>query len=205
MLSMNKLLDTAHLSSKVFAWLAVFALALLLLPNGVLALFSLDQLPARIKPLAGGVLLASLCGLAVNGAVYFWSKRAEWKATKAERDRTLQAIANLDQAEKAVLREFFVQSQHIIDLPLTHPTVSGLVHKGVLVVTTALGTRGLAGSLFPCYISDLADRNLTPEMIELPLNPTPEEIARIKASRPNFLAPSQQDDDPGVPPDLWNL
>lgn len=202
--SMNKLLDTANLSTKVFAWIAVFSLAFLLLPGVVMEWLGLDNLP-RLRSLIGGMLLVSVSGLAVNGAIFFWSKQNTRKAKKEEQDRTLKAIANLDQAEKAVLREFFVQSQQIIELPLTHPTVSGLVHKGVLTVTTALGSRSLVGSLFPCYISELADRNLTPEMIDLPLNPTPEDVARIQATRPNFLTQAQPDDDPGVPPDLWNV
>lgn len=204
MLTMNKMLDTANLSTKVFAWIAVFSLAFLILPTGLMEWLGLADFP-RLRSLMGGMLLASCSGLTVNGVIVFRSKQTTRKALKEEQERTLKAIANLDQAEKAVLREFFVQSQHIIELPLTHPTVSGLVHKGILTVTTALGSRSLVGSLFPCYISELADRNLTPDMIDLPLNPSPEEIARIQASRPNFLTQPQQDDDPGVPPDLWNV
>lgn len=117
-----------------------------------------------------------------------------WFTARSAQVRVVEVIAQLDYAEKAVLREFFIQRRHVIELPFDHPTVTGLVRKGILRLSGTQGYRSLAGSVFPVVLTGAARALLTPEHVELPHNPNEQEVRAIRETRPNFLSEIERHD-----------
>lgn len=62
------------------------------------------------------------------------------------------ALYNLDDKEIAVLREFFIQGQNTLQLPVGHPVVAGLIEKGILEQVGMIGENSLVGPLFSLSI-----------------------------------------------------
>jgi hypothetical protein len=93
-----------------------------------------------------------------------------------------------------VLREFFIQGKHVIELPVDHPTVAGLLQKGIVSLSGHQGYRGSAGSIFPVRLAKSARMLLAPVYVDLPTNPTDAELEEIRAERPNFLREIQRHD-----------
>lgn len=119
---------------------------------------------------------------------------AVWKVFSRKRNRAKALLAisnslqNLDAQEQAVLREFFIQGQNTLRLPIDHPVVAGLSAKGILVGVGNAGERSLAGMLFPLAIRDDI-REHSSAMIGLPAteNPSQQEIEWLKRNRPEFM------------------
>lgn len=86
-----------------------------------------------------------------------------------------------------MLREFYIQGKHTIELPMENPTVVGLRNKGILYIAGKYGQHTSAGMLIPFAIRDEARELIASETIDLPLGePSQQDIERITNSRPEF-------------------
>jgi Super-infection exclusion protein B len=105
------------------------------------------------------------------------------KLTKLSKER----LRNLDHAEKSVLREFYIQGQNTINLPMDHSVVAGLLSSGVLSIVGQHGKHSLAGMLVSMKIPDRLTEVITPEMLELPVGePSEQDIEFLRENRPPF-------------------
>lgn len=94
-----------------------------------------------------------------------------------------------------MLREFFLQGRNVIELPFDHPTVAGLARKGVVEIAGSQGYRSLAGNVFPVTVSESAKELLTLEHVDLPTQPSEEDMQRIRQERSNFMRDIARHDD----------
>ncbi len=100
----------------------------------------------------------------------------------------LESVQNLDNHEKAVLREFYIQDKNTLKIPMDNPTVSGLVNKHILYLVGQYGEMSVVGMLFNYSISNVARENLTYELLELPIGePSKQEIEQIRINRPSWM------------------
>ncbi len=156
-------------------------------PAGFIAALKLDDFIDKTGTFLGFALIASASLVIINATI--WAAgiiRTKFKKYKwsIELDSVLK---NLDHSEKAVLREFYLQGQHTIDLPVDHATVVGLTNKRIIVVAGSVGTQAAAGILFACKIHKEVERRLSPVLIDMPPGkPTDEEAKRILGLRPEF-------------------
>jgi hypothetical protein len=105
------------------------------------------------------------------------------------RRSVIAEIKKLDPKEKAVLREYFIQCQNTILLPVDHPVVSGLIEKGMLHTAGDLCEYSVAGVLFPVALQPHVKEMLKPSMFDLPSGqPTEADIKRLKNTRPEFIS-----------------
>lgn len=189
-----KLFDITKLPSKVFAWLALLSGAYVLSPNSLLELFHLHRFPVEYKSYAGAIFVAATSFLIINGFLWSWQKVAHFFRVRATRRSVRQAIMELDADEIAVLREFYIQGKHVIELPLDHPTVAGLRNKRIVLVASNAGYRDLAGSVFPVQLSEHAKSLITQETLRVAEVPTEQDIDRIRAERPNYISQIEKTD-----------
>jgi hypothetical protein len=108
------------------------------------------------------------------------------RVTKKLKERVLREIQNLDSHEKALLREFSIQGKTTLQLPLDNDTVVGLLNKGILYQASSTGFTYTHGVYFPYSISATAFDNLTLQLLELPENPTDDDMHRILNERPSW-------------------
>ena len=184
---LSSIFDLTKLPAKVVAWVSFVTALLLFLPTVALQKVGLDGIPTQYKPYVGVLFLASSVLLLVN--VFVWGAGQIGLKVKAriEKNSIVNTLRNLDPSQRALLREFYIQSRHVIELPVDHPTVAGLRLNAVLVLSSVEGYRSLAGSVFPCSLSDVAKGYITPELLQLPRQPTETEVERIRLERPNFV------------------
>jgi hypothetical protein len=184
---LSRLFDITKLPSKFFAWAVGLTGLFLFLPSDYLARLHLSELPKEYKGYAGVVFVGALSFLLINFVLWCWGGIKRSFKRRAAKRRAVEAVSNLDPAEQRVLREFMLQGRDVIELPLDHPTVAGLTRKGVLVLAGSQGYRSLAGSVFPVTLTESAKDLLTPDHVDLPSQPSPQDIERVRAERPNFM------------------
>lgn len=182
-----KLFDITKLPSKFFAWVALLSGSYVFLPNTVLSALHLADFPPEYRSYAGVAFVAATSFLLINFVIWCASKvRRQISKRRFKRD-VLASLSDLDRDEVAVLREFFIQGRHVIELPVDHPTVAGLMNKHVIVMASRTGYRNLAGNVFPVQLADAAKPLLSAELLSLPQQPTEEDVERIRNERPNYM------------------
>ncbi|MBE2282287.1 MAG: superinfection exclusion B family protein [Prosthecobacter sp.] len=158
-------------------------------PESVLKLLRIDGLKQEFGTYVGLTFLVStlIVSLHVITSIWAWIQRRS--RFSESRVRTMQALAQLDPKEKAILREFYIQGQNTLQMPVDQAVVSGLIAKGVLCRVGTMGERSLAGLLFPVQLTQEADALVTSSLIEMPDEPISDhELDFLRKNRPEFLA-----------------
>jgi hypothetical protein len=153
-----------------------------------------------IAAIASGVLLAALL---IRKVFLRWRKSMQLaKEEKAHSEETSQekqfmeetlhsSISTLDNCEKAILREFFIQKRNAIQVPEEDIAVASLLQEGI-IHTIGDGKQVLGiGWVYPVSLSLSAAaiiKGSGPQVIGFPPGiPTSEQVKRIQSSRPGFV------------------
>lgn len=184
----SKLFDIGKLPTKIVTWIAIFSGALLFAPPRVLASLRLDTFVKDYGFYIGLAFLGSAILLAINIILALWRSLLRWSSSRKWRSGLRDTVATFDAAEKAVLREFFIQGKNTLRLPVDDPAVSALRRKQILQLVGELGEGSLVGVLFPLAIHPEARAVLTAKSLDLPAGqPTDADRNRILDSRPPFM------------------
>lgn len=92
-------------------------------------------------------------------------------------------IENLGWYEKALVREFYITGHDTIFLPINNPTVNGLVSKRILMQISSTGSIVRYEPCFSFCLTELAKKHITNINIELPNNPTLDQLSLISQNR----------------------
>lgn len=185
---LSKIFDIHKLPFKVIFWVAVVSGILLFAPPNFIDKLKLSGFLSAFGSYIGVVFVSSLALVAIN-AIGWLGLKAKGKAGHWKWKNELEnVLCNLDHAEKAVIREFYIQGKYTIELPMDNPTVVGLLNKGIVYIAGKYGQHTLAGILIPFAISDEARKLINSDIINLPVGePSKMEIQRIRDSRPDFV------------------
>lgn len=104
-----------------------------------------------------------------------------------KRHRLIRYVKKLDEQEKAVLREFIIQGQNTMEMPVEDKTVAGLIYKGVLEKIGSKGEYSVRGPMLPVVISPVAKKHMNPQMLGMPSVLTDETRQTLAESRPQFI------------------
>lgn len=183
----TKIVEIVRLPLK-YMWAVVLVTAFLLFaPDSWLRRVAVDSFRTAHQQTIGILFLASLALVLVSA---FESSQG-FVGRRIRRRRLIRnaidEIEQLDPSEKAVLREFSIQAQDALQLPVSDATVAGLIEKGVLVSVGTLFEKSKAGILFPVTIRKEVKPLLTLDHIDMPENPTDADIERLKDERPEFV------------------
>lgn len=182
-----KIFDITKLPSKFFAWVALLSGLYLFLPSSAIEVLNLGHFPPDYKAYAGGAFVGSSSFLVINLFILIWSAIHRTWSRRGLKRSVKRALEELDRDEVAVLREFMLQGRHVIELPVDHPTVAGLINKHVIYLASRTGYRDLAGNVFPVQLSCTTKDFLTPALLSVPLEPTQQDIERIRDERPIYM------------------
>jgi len=191
----SKLIEAAKLPTRFILCVFLVAAALLFLPQSLLGSFHLKEFIEKYGLYIGITALGSGALLLFDFIIYSWKATKNTIGHRKIKKAALERIQNLDSAEKAVLREFFLQGQNTIKLPMDHPVVAGLLSCGILNFVGSHGRMSLAGMLFSMKISNFIREQLTSELLELPTSqPTQDEIKFLRNNRPSFMSNIHRED-----------
>ena len=143
--TLETLLSFTRLPLKWWAILTVVAGLLLFGPETIQGRVLGDTPDARIEiPLTIGFLLGT-CVVAWAAGEALWGWRRRSVRERRYREHVHEALGSLDALEQAVLREFYHCGVDALELPVSHPSVAGLLKKGLLEQAGSLGRASLGG------------------------------------------------------------
>lgn len=164
---MSRIFDLSKIPTKFVGAIALLTFLVTYLPERFLESLNLLSFKEDYGSYFGLAFLVSLAVLSVEFIVwvFFLFRRAAIKRSVARsvRDR----LRDLDQSEKAVLREFIIASSRTIKLPIEQPAVSSLINAGVLEQAAVIGSRTMVGSVFSLTLSDEANKELSLDFLDL--------------------------------------
>jgi hypothetical protein len=134
-----------------------------------------------------GIIILGAAALAVL-ILYLLSRLITliWTAF-SKRRRMIRYVKKLDDPEKAVLREFIIQGENTLEMPVEDKTIAGLMAKGVLEAISSKGEYAIRGLMLPVAISPAAKKHMNPMMLGMPAALTDESRQQLAESRPQFI------------------
>ena len=184
---LKKLFEIDKTPTKVLLLFSVITGGLLFLPANFLEQLKLQKLEEQYGHIFGLVFLLTTGMIVINICIWIITTISNRKGKSRFRNSIQNSLENLDEQEKATLREFAIKGQNTIQLPIDDAVVSGLMRKGILRQVSSLGRPHLLGGLlFPMEISKIAADNLTLEHLDLSKEPSDELRDRVLNSRPKW-------------------
>lgn len=106
----------------------------------------------------------------------------KWKKKFAKRIRTL------DRFEKAILREFILNGQKSIDMPIDNSAVAGLLNNNILVMNRQFNnTSIMKGMIVSLSINEYVLEILKPRDIDWSDPPSEQQIKNANKNRPEWI------------------
>jgi hypothetical protein len=163
----GKIGDFLKLPTKYFGLVAIVTGAVLLLPEKILERLHIDKIPPPYGTILGIVFLMSIGLVVVNSLSWMAARFQRYRQISQRREFLRESVNKLDDAERAVLREFFLHGQTTIQLPFDHPVIAGMMTCGILQPVGRFGRHSRAGMMFSFRISDSADEFITSDVLGL--------------------------------------
>ncbi|QDF68245.1 hypothetical protein FJQ87_17585 [Shewanella sp. SNU WT4] len=172
----------------VMLWLLLASTALLIMPVSLLEWLRVADVVAAYDHFIGLIMLIA--------AAYFVSRIMSFlmdEAISLLKDKRLgetieQKVSVLDLAERAVLREFFLQAKSVLTLPINDMAVKGLANSGILQCVGNEHHYAIHGPTADYRIALKARSYLNRKILRLPAGePNPEEMQLLLRTRPAFM------------------
>lgn len=184
----SKIIEAAKLPTKFIVVIFSVSFALLFLSEETLTSLKLADFVKKFGLYIGITALTSGVLLTIESISYVWNRVADSISSRKFKKSSLERLNKLDPSEKSVLREFYLQGQNSLKLPMDHPVVAGLINVGIIRLIGQHGRMSAAGMLFSMKISDFVRENLTYDLLDLPSGePSHQEIEFLKGNRPPFM------------------
>lgn len=184
----SKIIEAVKLLTKFIVVIFSVSFALLFLSEETLTSLKLADFVKKFGLYIGITALTSGVLLTIESISYVWNRVADSISSRKFKKSSLERLNKLDPSEKSVLREFYLQGQNSLKLPMDHPVVAGLINVGIIRLIGQHGRMSAAGMLFSMKISDFVRENLTYDLLDLPSGePSHQEIEFLKGNRPPFM------------------
>lgn len=185
---LKNLFDLTKLPAKFFFLFAVLSGFILFADNALLEKIHLDKLNETYGWIVGLVFIASSGLVVVNFIIWLFKYiRTQFKIRKIKKGFR-ERLKSLDFHEKSVLREFLINQQTSIEMPIDDPVVSGLLKKRILVINKQFGNGFMmTGSYASLSLNEHAEKHLNLSDIGLSENPSEEEVLQVRQNRPKWI------------------
>lgn len=183
---LEKLFDIKKIPTKLIFVLWLSSALILFIPEHTFAKLNLKDFLTDYGKFIGITFVISSAFLLVTLFTYLPRQFSKRKIRNEAKATILKEIGNLGFHERALLREFYINSKDTLQLPMDNDTVVGLQNKHILYQVSRTGFTYIHGAYFTYAITEFAKEHLTHEMIDLPKNPTEQDIERIRNDRPTW-------------------
>lgn len=185
---LSKLFDLEKLPSKIVFLFGVATGIVLFSPASWSESLGSGTLLEHYRPYIGLVFISSLSLLVINFFLFVVQKLQRWQRTISFCRNLPKEIAQLDHAEAAVLREFWVQGKSTVNLPIDNPTVAGLIQKQLIQEVGAIGQRSIYGIIHPMTMNSHLSKLLNKVDVGIPNGDlTHQQIETLRVTRPPFV------------------
>ncbi|GEA09152.1 hypothetical protein KUL42_39130 [Alteromonas sp. KUL42] len=185
---LSKVIEMVKLPTKFIVLIFLVCSALLSLPATYLERFKLAEFSKEYDLYIGFVALVTGVLIGLETIILVWKKSGAYLYKKKYTKIIKERVHYLDPHEQSVLREFMLQQKRSIRLPIDDPTVSGLIEAGILRTVGNYGYQSHVGKVFSLAITNIANKTLTLENIEMPDDlDNPDSLVFLKNNRPPYI------------------
>lgn len=184
--------DVTKLPTKIFLVISIVTGVFIFSGSEILKKLHLDKFD-EYSGYIGLAFLFSTVLVIVNLIIWLFNKlHFEYKLKKLKAEYK-QILSELDPKEKAVLREFAIQSQNSVTMPYDDTVVSGLIDKGILRFNKQLGNSFIAnGTAVSLSMTKYISKIIKIEHLDLKENLTEEEKYYVMENRPEWTNSSRR-------------
>lgn len=183
---LEKLFDINKIPTKFIIVVWVSSGLILFVPEQFLTKLKLEGFLQDYGKFIGISFILSSAFTIIALWTYFSRLIKRQTLSKKIKNSIIDDIQNLNFHEQALLREFFINGKNTLQLPIDNDTVVGLTNKQIIYSASNTGFVYIHGAYFPYTISEFAQKYLTNELLDLPRNPTEDQIRQIKQNRPDW-------------------
>ncbi|MBV7317002.1 superinfection exclusion B family protein [Shewanella sp. NIFS-20-20] len=172
----------------VMLWLLLASFALLIMPVSLLEWLRLADVVAAYDHFIGLVMLIAAAYFVSQVVSFLMDEAIAFLKDKRLSETIEQKVAVLDLAERALLREFFLQGSTVLTLPMNDMAVKALAASGVLQNVGNEHHYAIHGPTADYRIATKARSYLNRKILRLPAGePNPEEMQLLLRTRPAFM------------------
>ena len=183
-----KLSSSKQLSLNLMLWVAIVSGALLFMPESLLLMLNLDASVAANSHFIGLGLIIGVAYLLTQVLNYFLDEAITYLKNKRIIEVIEEKVRLLDPAERALLREFFLQGETILTLPQEEPAVKSLLATNIIENLGNQKHYAIQGATADYKISMRARVYLNRQVLRLPTGePSQEEMTNLIKARPHFV------------------
>ena len=147
----------------------------------------LDNLKENYGWILGIVFVLSTGLVIVNFVIWIFKSIQRKILIKKWKKKFTERVKTLDRFEKSILREFILNGQKSVEMPIDNPSVSGLLDKNILVMNRQFGNSSImTGMKTSLSINESVMEILELKDIDLSDPPTENEIEFAKNNRPEW-------------------
>ncbi len=192
-LSVPKHFSVRGILLPISLWIILLSSFLLLVPSSVLELLRLDGLVQEFTPYIALMLLGSVAYLGVLAVNFVLDEAIHYLRGKRIEEQVEEKVKLLDPAERALLREFFIQGASVLSLPQDDLVVQGLLQNHILACVGNEKHYAIQGPTADYKISVHARKCLNRRVLRLPIGEmSQDELQQLMKSRPAFVASLSQ-------------
>ena len=166
---LKSIFDLTKLPSRFFVLFSVISGFILFGENELLEKIKLLKLKDDFGIYVGLVFLLSTGIVLINIIIWIFSEIKRQINKFKLKKHCVEIINNLDFQEKSVLREFFLNNQSSIDMPIDDAVISGLLNKGILKINKQFGGSFImTGMTAPVSINKIVEKYINFDKINFP-------------------------------------
>ncbi|WP_372871904.1 superinfection exclusion B family protein [Shewanella sp.] len=174
---------------RAMLWLLIATSALKFAPMDWLALLHLDGWTGANSSLLGLGLIISVAFFVALLANFLLDEAIGYLGSKRKKEIIEHKVQLLDPAERALLREFFLQGKTILTLPVEELAVRSLVETNILECIGNIKHYAIQGATADYKISMLARVYLNRSVLRLPNGElSQEDMLNLIKARPGFAS-----------------
>jgi len=183
---LENLFDLKKIPIRVIFALWLCTCVILFVPEEIILRLNLNDFLSEYGKFTGITFLVSSSILFVSLIVYFFKIIYRLINRIKTKNSIREELNDLNLHEKAVIREFYINSKEVLQLPINDETVAGLFRKRIIYRVSEVGITNFFGIFYNFALSDFAKNEITNRLIGLPEQITEEDKNRILNERPHW-------------------
>jgi hypothetical protein len=152
----ERIFDFNKIPTKLMLLLWIMSGVMLFFPAAFLTKLNLTEFNAEYGKFVGVTFLFTTGFLVVTIVTSIQNSIKSGNVFRRRKEEIIHTVQNLDEHEKAVLREFSINGSSTLQLPIDNATVNGLHSKGIIYQVSNTGFVYFHGSYFPFSITEIA-------------------------------------------------
>lgn len=190
----SKIFDVLK-SPKLLIWTALTSALFLYIPASFVPYRGYQDLKDQYGIWMFLILIGCISMLAIEFGIYIHKFVKKKTYFNQNREKIKNRLESLSDNEKSIIREFDIQGQRLIKMPIDNPYIVSLTNDGIIKLSKRIIEFHLGNPLGLFSVTETASEFITEELLGFPQEgPTTENIERIQRLRPYWAVEIEHKD-----------